>query len=564
MNLIDPHFKALYELLGNRNLKPIKRNYIDSTLRTIAGMWDRALFRPCGVVDGVDGLLSPKFRVLLTLFGLLLISFITSFFHLLVCCGFIFTIIAVSIMRGRFSFRDFFYGGFGLVFFFTLIITIPATINLFSHPNGHIVLPLIKLDATHQWGPFVIPELIGLTKEGIISSIRLLIRASTSVSMVLWLILSVRWLDLIKVLGTLGISELILQLISMSLIFLHLLIKRSEESYLGRKCRIIVRENSVAGHKWTAPMIARIWEYCLYLMHEVFAAMQARGFVVKYKEEISTEISQIQNQGNGNGNGNGNGSGKGNILLELDRVSFSYGNIGAIKDFSLQIRKGESIVLLGANGSGKSTLLKILAGLIFAQEGTFFAFGVPITEKILINNPFSIFFRASIGMLFQNSDTQLFNPTVEEELAFGPTQLKVDEATAIRQNQEIMNMLGITHLKKRSPFELSGGEKRKVALASILAIKPEVLLLDEPTAGLDPRTETVLIDTLLAHRRSGKTSVIATHNLHFVPEVASRILIIGEDRKLLADGPAESILSNTELLLKANLIHAHPYSIRNL
>ena len=245
-------------------------------------------------------------------------------------------------------------------------------------------------------------------------------------------------------------------------------------------------------------------------------------------------------------------------LLELDQIDFSYGPaLAVMKKLSLSVAEGESLVLLGANGCGKSTLLKVLGGLLFARQGEFTAFDRTITAKLLTRDPFGIYFRASIGMLFQNSDAQLFNPTVAEEIAFGPQQFGDDPADVEARVETIMDQLSITHLKDRNPFALSGGEKRKVAIASILVMTPQVLLLDEPTTGLDARSSRILLNMLLSYRSQGKTLVTATHDLHIVPELASRVIVVGEDRSIIADDTATKILGNHELLHRANLIHFH-------
>ena len=246
-------------------------------------------------------------------------------------------------------------------------------------------------------------------------------------------------------------------------------------------------------------------------------------------------------------------------LLHLDKIDYSYPSSQVVlNELSLAIKPGESIVLLGANGSGKSTLLKILGGLLFAKQGKFMAFGHEISERLLARDPFGIYFRTKVGMLFQNSDAQLFNPTVEDEIAFGPIQLGEKEKNIDARVNAIMAQLGVVHLRERSPFALSGGEKRKVAIASILVMEPDVLLLDEPTAGLDSRSAKILVDILLDYRAQGKTLITATHDLHIVSQIASRVIVMGEDRRIIADDNASNILGNHELLHRGNLIHFHP------
>lgn len=248
-------------------------------------------------------------------------------------------------------------------------------------------------------------------------------------------------------------------------------------------------------------------------------------------------------------------------LLELEDVRYAYrGEIPALSGVSLSILPGERIAVLGANGCGKSTLLKLLAGLIFPQSGCYRGFGRRIDERLLSRDPFGIFFRKEVGILFQNVDAQLFNPTVEDEVAFGPIQIN-DPPEEIRSNvRRMLERFGIAPLASRAPYELSGGEKKKVAIASVLVMDPEVLLLDEPTAGLDPRSSRALVDAILEAEEAGRTVVTATHDLHVVAEIARTVVVFGEERRILAAGSPEEILTDRPLLLRANLVHLHRHA----
>jgi cobalt/nickel transport system ATP-binding protein len=248
-------------------------------------------------------------------------------------------------------------------------------------------------------------------------------------------------------------------------------------------------------------------------------------------------------------------------LLELVDIHYAYREgIPALSGLSLSVHPAERIAVLGANGCGKSTLLKLLGGLIFPQSGSYRAFGRQIDDRLLSHDPFGIYFRKEVGILFQNSDAQLFNPTVEDEIAFGPLQMN-DPPEQIRSKvHRTIERFGIGALRDRAPYELSGGEKKKVAIASMMVMDPRILLLDEPTAGLDPRSSRVLVDAIIEAEESGKTVVTATHDLHVVSEIARRVLVFGEDRRILASGTPEEILSNRSLLLAANLVHLHRHA----
>jgi cobalt/nickel transport system ATP-binding protein len=248
-------------------------------------------------------------------------------------------------------------------------------------------------------------------------------------------------------------------------------------------------------------------------------------------------------------------------LLELSDVHFAYeGGIPALSGLSLSIDAGERVAVLGANGCGKSTLLKLLAGLVFPQEGRYRAFGREVTDALLSRDPFGIFFRKELGIVFQNADAQLFNPTVEDEIAFGPLQMDDPPEEVRRRVAASIDAFGIAALAGRPPFALSGGEKRKVALASVLVMEPRVLLLDEPTTGLDPRSSRALVDLVVLAEERGTTVITATHDLHIVSEIATRVIVFGEDKRILASGPPEEILRDRALLLSANLVHLHRHA----
>lgn len=205
-------------------------------------------------------------------------------------------------------------------------------------------------------------------------------------------------------------------------------------------------------------------------------------------------------------------------------------------------------------------MLKILGGLLFPQAGRYRAFGREVTDRLLARDPFGMFFRKEVGILFQNSDAQLFNPTVEDEIAFGPLQMNDPPEVAGRKVREVLQAYGLAPLAQRPPFELSGGEKKKVAIASVMVMDPQVLLLDEPTAGLDPRSSRALVDAIVRAECEGRTVVTATHDLHIVPEIGTRVVVLGEDRRILASGRPEEILTDRALLLAANLVHLHRHA----
>ncbi len=252
--------------------------------------------------------------------------------------------------------------------------------------------------------------------------------------------------------------------------------------------------------------------------------------------------------------------GEGEPLLVCRDLKYAYlERFTALDGVSLEVRRGEKVALLGANGSGKSTLLKILDGLLFPDSGTFQAFHEDVTEDNLEDEQFSMGFRSRVGFIFQNSDAQVFSPTVREEVAFGPLQLGWERDTIDDRIADVLTMLDIAHLSERAPFQLSGGEKKRVAIASVLVMNPEVLLFDEPTAALDPRTQGWLVELIAELNHAGKTIVLATHDLDILDVVADRCLVFSEDHRITAEAPPDELLPNRELLLSVNLIHDHSH-----
>ena len=225
-------------------------------------------------------------------------------------------------------------------------------------------------------------------------------------------------------------------------------------------------------------------------------------------------------------------------LFDLTNVGYFYpGQIEALHDISLAIDAGEQVAILGANGSGKSTLLKILDGLIFPSIGEIRAYGEVLTEKLLMGSKTTVFtrrFRSKVGIVFQNSDVQLFCSKVFDEIAFGPLPLDIPAEEVKQRVKDVMEMLEIQHLCDRAPYALSGGEKKRVAIASVLSVNPDVLLLDEPTTTLDPRTRSWFEDLLHTLGKAGKTIVLATHDLDVVDAVSERAVVFGEDHSIAA------------------------------
>jgi cobalt/nickel transport system ATP-binding protein len=240
-------------------------------------------------------------------------------------------------------------------------------------------------------------------------------------------------------------------------------------------------------------------------------------------------------------------------MLEAADVSHRYDD-GAevLRGVSFALTAGEKVVLLGANGTGKSTLLKILNGLVAPGAGEVRYDGRRVDRAALRDAAFHRRFRREVVLLFQNPDTMLFNPTVFDEIAFGPRQLGLDALD--ERVRHWAQVLRLTPLLARTPFGLSGGEKQRVCLAALLVLEPKVLLLDEPTANMDPRSTGWLIDFLAD---LDQTTLVTTHNLSLAGELGSRWLVFGEDHRPIFDGAIRAFLGDRDKLIAANLVHSH-------
>lgn len=238
--------------------------------------------------------------------------------------------------------------------------------------------------------------------------------------------------------------------------------------------------------------------------------------------------------------------------LEVRNIHFSYPDgQAAVKNMCFTIHHGEAVGIIGANGAGKSTLLMLLMGVLFPKEGEVLVGDVHITKKTLP------MIRQRLGMVFQDPEDQLFMTTVYDDVAFGPRNYKLHEKEVESRVLEALEMVGIPHLKDRAPFKLSGGEKRCAAIASVLSMHPDILIMDEPTAALDPKARRKLINLLKTFEH---TKLITSHDLDMVLETCTRIIVI-KNGEIVADGETKKILTDAELLDSCGL--EMPLSLQN-
>lgn len=210
-------------------------------------------------------------------------------------------------------------------------------------------------------------------------------------------------------------------------------------------------------------------------------------------------------------------------MIKLDDICFAYDSTPVLKHFSTEIADGEFVVIKGDNGCGKSTLLNIINALKFAEIGTYTFDGTVIDKKAMKNEQFAKTFHQKIGYVFQNTDAQLFCSSVYDEIAFAPRQMQLDEAEVAKRVEDMLKLTGTEHLKERAPFHLSMGEKKKVAVASVLAMNPQVLILDEPMNFLDKKSRQWLVEFLNQMHSVGKTIIIVSHTDDF-DKMADRII----------------------------------------
>ena len=225
-------------------------------------------------------------------------------------------------------------------------------------------------------------------------------------------------------------------------------------------------------------------------------------------------------------------------MIEFENVSFAYEQGAPVIDgLSFAIADGESVGLIGANGAGKSTIMKLLLGLV-SGEGRIAVDGIDVSRDNLGK------IRQKLGFVLQNSDNQMFMPTVFEDMMFAPLNYMVSREDAEKRVDEVLERLDLQYLKHKYNHKISGGEKRMAAIATILAMEPEAVLMDEPTSALDPYNRRVVINTI---RGLKQTKIITSHDLDMIMDTCDRVILISKGR-IVADGSAEEILSNKELL----------------
>lgn len=235
-------------------------------------------------------------------------------------------------------------------------------------------------------------------------------------------------------------------------------------------------------------------------------------------------------------------------MIKIEDVYFTYPNgVDALKGVSLEIQDSEFIAIMGQNGAGKTTLVKHINGLLKPAKGTVMVDDLETTKVSVAT------LARKVGFVFQNPDHQLFSETVEEEISFALKNFGYDESTINERVNWALNLLDLTEYRKVSPFMLSGGERKRVALASVLAWDPKIVILDEPTIGQDNQQKERLRQFIIQLNLEGKTVIIVTHDIEFVAECKPRVILMAQG-KILAQGEAEKILTDSELVNQASVV----------
>ncbi|OOP72119.1 energy-coupling factor ABC transporter ATP-binding protein [Clostridium beijerinckii] len=235
------------------------------------------------------------------------------------------------------------------------------------------------------------------------------------------------------------------------------------------------------------------------------------------------------------------------LILKIEDLHYTYGNgKSALYGVSVDIYEGEKIAVIGSNGSGKSTFFLNIDGVLTPEQGKIIYRDTVINKKNLKE------LRKNIGIVFQDADNQIIASTVMAEVGFGPMNLKLPKEEVLKRVDEALEYMNISHLKDRPPHYLSGGEKKRVSIADIIAMKSEIIIFDEPTAALDPLNAMMLEEVLLKLGSEGKTMLISTHDVDFTYRWAERVLVFSEG-KIIADGSPLEIFQNIEILKRANL-----------
>lgn len=382
-------------------------------------------------------------------------------------------------------------------------------------------------------------EWLGFTAshEGIERATAILLKLASANMLLTYLLAVTPLFALIRSLRAIGVPAIMLELMALLLRYFFLLKEEAQAMSKAQRSRGM----KTSGWLWKAftyrrfgQLLGALFVRAYLRSGRIYAAMTARGGF-----EGGTNVKQREDAATATAHG---GTAP---VVEVNNVGYAYGNIQALRSVSFDIAPGAKVALMGPNGAGKSTLISLLNGLEQAQTGEVKLFGETVTRA----NEHRL--RRFVGVVYQDPDDQIFSTTVLEDVAFGPRNLGLTAEEAEARAEEALESVGMLALKRRSPFELSYGQKRRVAIAGVLAMRPSFLILDEPMSFLDPRGRDELQELLEQLHRSGLTILVATHDVDFAAEWADRVLLL-KDGALLASGNSD-LLFDDGLIAQASL-----------
>ncbi|QYR21660.1 cobalt ECF transporter T component CbiQ [Paenibacillus sp. sptzw28] len=381
------------------------------------------------------------------------------------------------------------------------------------------------------------------TEEGVGDAAVILLKIVCANLLITYLMAVTPLFDLIKSLRTIGFPSLFIEMMALMMRYFFLLREEAASMLKAQRSRGM----KIEGWLWDKQTYKRFGE----LLGVLFLRAYRRS------ERIYQSISARGGFAGGVHEGSGSPVNTGEIkkkpqegrvrqmAIDVRNAVYRYGEIEALRGVSFTIERGAKAVLMGPNGAGKSTLISLLNGLEQPSRGEVFVLGEQLTRESGVR------LRQRVGVVYQDPDDQIFSTTVEEDVAFGPRNLGLSEAEVGERVDTALGSVGMRELRKRSPFELSYGQKRRVAIAGVLAMRPEIIILDEPMAFLDPKSRDDLHALLETMHLMGITLVVATHDVDFAAEWADQVLIL-VDGRMLASGTTE-LLFDDSLLAEADL-----------
>jgi cobalt ECF transporter T component CbiQ len=381
------------------------------------------------------------------------------------------------------------------------------------------------------------------TEEGVGDAAVILLKIVCANLLITYLMAVTPLFDLIKSLRTIGFPSIFIEMMGLMMRYFFLLKEEAASMLKAQRSRGM----RIEGWLWNKRTYKRFGELLgvLFLRayrrsERIYLSISARGGFAGGMQEgagspLDTgDITRKPQEGRGR-----------QMAIDVRNAYYQYGEIEALRGVSFTIERGAKAVLMGPNGAGKSTLISLLNGLEQPSRGEVTVLGEKLTRESGVR------LRQRVGVVYQDPDDQIFSTTVEEDVAFGPRNLGLSEAEVEERVHTALGSVGMRELRKRSPFELSYGQKRRVAIAGVLAMRPEIIILDEPMAFLDPKSRDDLHALLETMHLMGMTLVVATHDVDFAVEWADQVLILGDGRML--DSGTTDLLFDDGLLAKADL-----------